>query len=132
MIRLLKWTGAPWRAIALISQPPGDVLSRARSELVALGYAINEERGTSPVIDSLGSGELRGERAAGLDMDTRGRLFEVITVSARNDFASGLTRVEVRGGMESYTNAGIWQRVPSTRQVREAAEALLRKLTGTN
>jgi hypothetical protein len=108
------------------------VLEDARREIRVLGFGINDSNQPmfSIATDSLMSGDVRGERFVGLDPETRGQLFEVITVNARHDFNTGQTRIEVWGGMESLTSFG-WRRVPSKRGVRNQAVELFKKLTGT-
>src|SRR5262245_42304613 len=108
--------------VVLVPQRPQDVLADARSQLRSRGFTI-AERQSMPVDTSkehtATGGDLRAEHRIGLDMDTRGILFEVIEVTATPVPETGQTRVTVRGGMESMTPPGMWVRVPSTRQVRQ-------------
>jgi hypothetical protein len=118
--------------VALVPTQPQQVLAQARRELMSRGYAIAEREripsDTSGQMKALG-GDLRAEHLVGPDMDTRGILYEVIEVTATPVPESGQTRITVRGGMESKTGPGMWVRVPSTRQVRNLAQELLRKLS---
>ena len=114
---------------ALVPKPPLDILTRARAELMNMGYTITEtptdslsEKGKEPL-----GGVVRGERYVGRDLDTGGLVFEVITVMAAPN--AGQTRLTVHGGMELQIGNGLWRSpTPSTREVRDSAAALFKRL----
>jgi hypothetical protein len=131
LLSLLLWAcvSATPDPSALVPTPPVDILTRARAELVRMGYTITEapmdsvsEKGKEPL-----GGSVRGERYAGRDLDTGGLLFEVITVMASPNAAR--TQLTVHGGMELQVGNGLWRSLtPSTRQVRNEAAALFKRL----
>jgi hypothetical protein len=114
---------------ALVPKPALDILTRARGELLRMGYTITEmpmdslsEKGKEPL-----GGSVHGEKYAGRDLDTGGLVFEVITVMAAP--SSGQTQLTIHSGMELQAGNGLMRSpTPSTKQIRNAAAELLKRL----
>jgi hypothetical protein len=113
----------------LTPKPPQDILTKARTELVRMGYTITQmpmdslsEKGKEPL-----GGSVVGEKFAGRDFDTGGLLFEVITVMAAPRGAQ--TQLTIHSGMEIQAGNGL-MRAPtaSTKEVRNAGAVLLKRL----
>ena len=126
---LLACVSATPDPTAVVPKPPLDILTRARTELVRMGYTITQtpsdslsEKGKEPL-----GGVVVGERFAGRDLDSGGLVFEVITVMAAP--MKGETQLTIHGGMELQTGALMMRSpTPSTKEVRNAAAALLKRL----
>ena len=115
---------------AQLHQPPQDIRVRVLDELKALGYSADDSTGVAGARESNGAVviTLRGQRAAGPDLDARGFLYEVLRVTLLPAANGTDTEINVRAGTESISFLGVRRRVPSRPQVRNDAAELLNRL----